>query len=131
MFSTFFSVQQKMISFFQVTLFAGSYWPNWASLVAQTVKSPPAKQETRVQSLGWEDPPWRRKWQSTPVFLPGEFHRQRSLAGYSPWGRKESDMTKRLKFSFFTFTLTKQWPLTKVQNLCVGGLKWYGEVSNG
>ena len=37
--------------------------------------------------------PWRRKWQSTPVFLPGEFHGQRSLAGYSPWGHTESDMT--------------------------------------
>ena len=36
--------------------------------------------------------PWRRKWQPTPVFLPGEFHRQRSLEGYSPWGHKESDM---------------------------------------
>ena len=33
---------------------------------------------------------------ATPVFLPGEFHVQRSLAGYSPWGRKESDMTERL-----------------------------------
>ena len=32
--------------------------------------------------------PWGRKWQSTPVFLPGKSHRQRSLAGYSPWGRK-------------------------------------------
>ena len=31
---------------------------------------------------------WRRKWQPTPVFLPGESHRQRSLAGYSPWGRR-------------------------------------------
>ena len=39
---------------------------------------------------------WRRKWQSTPVFLPGEFHGQRSVAGYSPQGRKESDTTKRL-----------------------------------
>ena len=38
--------------------------------------------------------PWRKKWQSTPVFLPGESHRQRNLAGYSPWGSKESDMTK-------------------------------------
>ena len=37
--------------------------------------------------------PWRRKWLSTPVFLPGEFHGQRSLAGYRPWGQKESDMT--------------------------------------
>ena len=35
---------------------------------------------------------WRRKWQLTPVFLPGEFHRQRSLVGYSPWGHKELDM---------------------------------------
>ena len=43
--------------------------------------------ETQVQSLGWEDP-WRRNWQATPVFLPGKFHGQRSLAGYSPWGIK-------------------------------------------
>ena len=41
--------------------------------------------------------PWRRKWQPTPVFLPGESHGQRSLAGYSPWGRKESDTTERLQ----------------------------------
>ena len=38
--------------------------------------------------------PWRRAWQPTPVFLPGESYRQRSLAGYSPWGRKESDTTE-------------------------------------
>ena len=40
--------------------------------------------------------PWRSEWQATPVFLPGEFHGQRSLMGYSPWGHKESDMTERL-----------------------------------
>ena len=34
---------------------------------------------------------WRREWQPTPVFLPGESHRNESLVGYSPWGRKESD----------------------------------------
>ena len=39
---------------------------------------------------------WRRKWQPTPAFLPGESHGQRSLVGYSPWGRKESDTTERL-----------------------------------
>ena len=38
--------------------------------------------------------PWRRKWQSTVVFLPGEFHGQRSLAGHSSQSRKESDMTE-------------------------------------
>ena len=49
----------------------------------------------QVQPPGQEDP-WRRKWQPTPVFLPGESHGQRSLVGYSPWGRKESDMAERL-----------------------------------
>ena len=38
----------------------------------------------------------RRKWQPTPVSLPGEFHGQRSLAGYRPWGRKELDTTEQL-----------------------------------
>ena len=38
--------------------------------------------------------PWGRKHQPTPVFLPGKFHGQRSLAGYSPWGRKELDVTE-------------------------------------
>ena len=38
--------------------------------------------------------PWRRAWQPTPVFLPEESHGQRSLAGYSPQGHKQSDMTK-------------------------------------
>ena len=41
--------------------------------------------------------PWSRKWHPTPVFLPGKFHRQRSLVGYCPWGCKESDMTERLR----------------------------------
>ena len=36
---------------------------------------------------------WRRKWQPTPIFLPREFHEQRSLAGFSPWGHIESDRT--------------------------------------
>ena len=39
---------------------------------------------------------WRRTWQPTPVFLPGKPHGQRSLAGYGPRGRKESDTTERL-----------------------------------
>ena len=43
--------------------------------------------------------PWRRAWQPTPVFLRGESHGQRSLAGYSPWKHKESDMTEKLTLS--------------------------------
>ena len=41
--------------------------------------------------------PWKRDWQPTPVLLPGEAHGQRSLAGYSLWGRKESDTTQQLR----------------------------------
>ena len=63
--------------------------------MAQWVKISLAVQETWVQSLGQENP-WRRAWQPTLVFLPGESHGQKSLVGYSPWGRKELDMTLRL-----------------------------------
>ena len=45
--------------------------------------------------------PWRREWQLTSLFMPGKFHGQRSLVGYSPWGHKEVDMTERLTLSTF------------------------------
>ena len=56
------------------------------------VKNPPAVQET--QETWVERIPWRRAWQPTSVFLPGEFHGPRSLVGYSPLGRKELDTTE-------------------------------------
>ena len=67
-----------------------------ASPMAQRVKNPCAMQGTQETSV---DPwvgkiPRRRKWQPTPVFLPGRSHGQRSLPGYSPWGHKESDTTE-------------------------------------
>ena len=49
--------------------------------------------ETQDQSLVGKIP-WRKEWQSIPVFLSGESHVQRSLVGYSPWGHKETDMTE-------------------------------------
>ena len=48
---------------------------------------------------------WRRKWKPTPVFLPGISHGWRSLVGYSPWGRKESDVTEQLYFILPTVKL--------------------------
>ena len=60
---------------------------SWASLVTQLDKNLPG-----IPGLGRF--PWRRPWQPTPVFLPGESHGQRSLAGYSPWGYKELDTLK-------------------------------------
>ena len=60
------------------------------------VRNPPSMQEMWAQVPGQEDP-WRREWQPTPVFLPGESHGQKSLVGYSPWGHKESDTTEVTK----------------------------------
>ena len=67
-----------------------------ATAVAQQEKNLPAMQETgrRGFSPCVGKIPWRRKWQPTPVFLPGEFHGRRSLVGYSPWGHQESDVAE-------------------------------------
>ena len=68
--------------------------------MAQTVKNLPAMWEAWFD-LWVGKTPWRREWQPTPVFSPGEFHGQLNLAGYSPWGHKESDITERLtRFTF-------------------------------
>ena len=73
-----------------------------ASLVAQMVKNLPAMQETGVLSLGQEDP-LEEGMAPTPVFLPEESYGQRSLAGYSLWGHKESGTTEWLTLLLFIF----------------------------
>ena len=63
--------------------------------------------------------PWRRVWQSAPVFLPGESHEQRRLAGYSPWGHKESDMTEGLIHTHtHTHTDGLLWWLSGKESTC-------------
>ena len=69
----------------------------WGFSGGSMVKNPPANAGD-LGSIPGFDPwvgkiPWRRKWLPTPVFLPGQCHVQRNLAGCSPWGPKESDMT--------------------------------------
>ena len=92
-----------------------------ASLVAQMVKNLPAMQETQVLYPWIGKIPWRRTQQPTPVFLPGESHRQRSLVGYSPWGCKELDMTERLilhlqyKFYMSLHKEMKTWRNNRVE----------------
>ena len=55
------------------------------------------RRHTRCGFDSWDGKiPWRRKWQPTPQLLPGKFHGQRSLEGYSPWGHKELDMTEHV-----------------------------------
>ena len=73
----------------------GPDFPIRAFLVAPLVKNLPATQETRLRSLGQEDP-LEEGMATTPVFLPGESRGQRTLVGYSPQGCKESDTTKQL-----------------------------------
>ena len=77
-----------------------TYTKNEASLVAQMVKILPAVQDTQVDP--WvKKIPWRREWQSTPVFLPGESHGQRGLADYSPCGHKELNTTEQLTLYYY------------------------------
>ena len=63
---------------------------------------------------GVEKIPWRKKWQPTPVFLPEEFHGQRSLVGYSPWDHKELDTTKH------AHTHINVYLSLCIYNLCAG-----------
>ena len=90
----------------QVSCIAGRYFTIWATretlapdsffvfccLLTLIVSWQNAKKTFAKQSCNL----WRRQWHPTPVLLPGEFHGQRSLEGYSPWGHKESDMTEWL-----------------------------------
>ena len=88
------------------------FFPFWIGLFhiggfpGGAVGKEPACQCRRYTTCGF-DPwvrkiPWRRAWQPTPVFLPGESHGQRSLEGYSPWGRKEWDMIEQLTHTLFS-----------------------------
>ena len=69
-----------------------------------------------------EEDPWRRKWQPTPVFLPGESQGQRSLVGYSRWGRKQSDTTEQLSTAHIYYIRASQVALVVKNPLAnVGG----------
>ena len=62
--------------------------------MAQTVKNLPAIQETQDNFLSWEDPLEKGMAIHSSILATPELHRQRSLVGYRPWGRKESDPTE-------------------------------------
>ena len=111
------------------------------------VKNPPSNAGDTGDARDTFDPwvlkiPWRRKWQPTPVLLPGKFRGQRSLVGYSTWGRKEMDMTecththththahtlgsRTFYFSMYShmisghilFTQMNDWQMTRLGNSC-------------
>ena len=84
--------------------------------MAQMVKNPPAPQEIQVQSLRQEDPHGEGSGYPLQYICPGESHGQRSLTGYSPWGRKELNRTERPTLHFF-----KRDEMTKSVGLAEGG----------
>ena len=66
-------------------------FPGGAMVKTLPAKAGKVRDRSLISGLGRSPD---RKWQPVPVFLPGESHGQRSLAGYSPWGRKELDVTE-------------------------------------
>ena len=90
----------SVMGFSREEYWSGLLCPSLVSLVVQRLNV--CLQCGRPGFVPWARKiPWRRKRQPTPVLLPGKFHGQRSLVGYSPWGGKESDMTEQLHFLFF------------------------------
>ena len=83
-----------------------------------------------VRPLGWEDT-WRRKWQPTPVFLPGKSHGQRSLEGYSPWGRRvRHNLATKQQTTTTTCHITHLELQSGLLNIrCGEGLNFFSHVS--
>ena len=60
---------------------------------------------------------WKKEWLSTPVFLPGHFHGEKSLVDYSSWGRKESDTTEQLTLSLL-YLVSQAYRMVFLLELC-------------
>ena len=102
----------------------GHDWGDLAAAAAATMWGFPGGSESKESAFDARDPeikpgkvPWRRKWLSTPIFLPGEFHGQRSLADYSPWGCKELDMTATNNNLYILQTKAKSYSPSDISNL--------------
>ena len=92
---------------------------SWIISYSESINfSPPSHSNkgTNVGICGYtQGNKWRRKWQPTPVLLPGKLLGWGSLVGYSPWGRKELDTTDRLHFlSFYSSFWRRKWQPTPV-----------------
>ena len=93
---------------------------------AESLWHMPQVQRKRCRFNPWVGKiPWRRTWQRTPVFLPGKFHGQKNLVGYSPWGHKELDTTEHTHAHTYPHT---QGPTANIDGReRIKGLKWGSE----
>ena len=85
-------------------------WQHWLTFIPGGSNRYESARSAETQLNPWvRKITWRREQPPTPVFLPGEFHGQRGLVGYSPWGRKEVDTTEQLTVSL-TSRLSRGFP---------------------
>ena len=96
--NTLLCLKNALFLLYESLYFGGNIYCYWHSRWLSGKKSAyQCRRHRRRRFSPWvRKIPWRRKWQPTPAFLPGESHGQRSLVGYSPQGRRESDTTKGL-----------------------------------
>ena len=106
-------IRQAQLSALVFKIFLRSFFFSVRLFFSEGIPSFPGGSEVKASAWNEGDPgltpwvgkiPWRRKWQPTPVLLPGESHGGRSLVGCSPWGHKQWDTTERLHFHFLSFS---------------------------
>ena len=106
----------------QLSFYSYTVTFTWASPVALVVKNLPACAGD-VKRYGFDPSvkkiPWRRAWQPTATLLPGESHAQGSLAGYSPYGRTESDATEQMVHARVTFTYSLSFAVPETNHQLV------------
>ena len=99
----------------QLSIFTQYQWVSGKESTCQCMRHRRRRFDAWVGSI-----PWRRKWQPTPVFLPGKFHGQRNLAGYSPWGCKDSDTIEHTCMHALCHTVgSHQLPILTKYQQCV------------
>ena len=122
----------NILSLFFLVIFGHTPW-HMGFPSGSIVKNPPAMQElqeTWVRSLVWKDPLEEERY-PTPVYLPGKSHGQRSLAGYSLWGRVRHDWATELNWTEYTRCLsgkqehTDQTYVSPSKNGKMLGLPWW------
>ena len=96
---------------------SGLCFPGGAVVKSPSANAGDARGAGSIPALGRS--PWTRKWQLTPIFLPGKLHGQRSLVGYSTWGCNESDRTEHTHTHTPSYSTLKSRDITLPTKVCL------------